>query len=160
VGTARSVFTLEERGNGIAWRDRWVEPRQDAAAMRAQGRATGPAVAAQRAREQQRLRVAGSRCCGQSGQGTTTPRPNQYGLGRPTRGGVRARGAARPGNAEYNDVVTAHTQGKPAEDMLRTDFKATQKRLNIPSKVQPLIPVLSRHYQILNDTFIKGNEQL
>jgi hypothetical protein len=50
--------------------------------------------------------------------------------------------------------------GKPAEDMLRTDFKAKQKWLNIPSKVQPLIPVLSRHYQVSNDIAIMSKEQL
>jgi hypothetical protein len=44
------------------------------------------------------------------------------------RAAVRARGAAWPGNAEYTDVVTAHTQGEPAKDMLRTDFKAPRKR--------------------------------
>jgi hypothetical protein len=61
--------------------------------------------------EQQRLRVAGSRRCGQSGQGATPPRSDRDGLGRPTRGSARAWGAARHGNTEHDDAVTAHTRG-------------------------------------------------
>jgi hypothetical protein len=43
---------------------------------------------------------------------------------------MRARSAAQAGNAEYQDVVTAHTQGEPAKDMLRMDFKAPRKRFS------------------------------
>jgi hypothetical protein len=41
-----------------------------------------------------------------------------------------------------------------------THFKAKQKRINISSKVQPLIPVLSRHYQVSNKAISTSKEQL
>jgi hypothetical protein len=54
-------------------------------------------------------RVTDSRHCGQSGQGATKPRPGWDGLGRPMRGS--ACGAARHGNIEHDDAVTARTRG-------------------------------------------------